>query len=75
MIGLTYSVLQEVHTLGTRSKCYIALANYYLVFFFFCATAPPPPQRPRFFSFTRFLDHTRRTTTVSMTHFVAKTST
>ena len=54
----------------TRSV-YVVKEPYYIKWFchvdFFGATAPPPPQWARAPSFTRFLDHTQRHTTLGRT--------
>ena len=51
---------------SSRSSIRTGVATDVLLFVF-DTTAPPPPSRTRAFSFTRFLDHKQRRTTVDRT--------
>jgi hypothetical protein len=62
-----YKILRFHSAFSGEFKQTLLCPSYLVVLFVCGATAPPPPKWARASSFTRFIDHTQRRTTVSRT--------
>jgi len=67
LLAVIYLLRCSVLRCDKRSSLLSRYQDIISIFFLFGATAPPPPQWARASSFTRFLDHTQRRTTVGRT--------